>query len=505
MKDKFIIEESNPKVFFVKESSPHPFVVEERNPFTFFVKPVIGGDVTIPTLLSAILTDNFTLALTFNEALNESIIPDFIDFVYAQNVTGITISGAVVTLTFTTEILYSDTDQIAYIPGTNRLQDLAGNEVAAFSSDVDNSIFPNGSCSDLLLDSEDSDSFVASWINNSTDETAIIAEISEDETTWTETSLPAGTKNYTFEGLDASTLYYVKIHAEKNGYPSGDTLTESVTTESDIIEEFMITVDTTKAGSASNTFVLPTTGAGYDCSIDWGDSTTTSHSGTPGNITHVYPVSGIYQIKISGTFPRIYFNNAGDKLKLLTVHFGLNVFTSMQNAFYGCTNLTSLGTYPIQGATIAGSGFENFCFNCSSLVTIPVDIFRYCTNVSTRGFRVAFGGCTSLENLPPNLFKYNLACATTAFQQTFTGCNKLQLNRTIFYADGEQSTRFLNVSIGFTLCFNRTSFTGIQGEAPDLWNCNFGTGTPTKTDCFNGAGNSLTSISNYNDIPEEWI
>ena len=43
----------------------------------------------------------------------------------------------------------------------------------------------------------------------------------------------------------------------------------------------------------------------------------------------------------SGTgFPRIYFNNGGDKDKLLTIEqWGTGHWTSMSSAFYGCSNL----------------------------------------------------------------------------------------------------------------------------------------------------------------------
>ena len=34
--------------------------------------------------------------------------------------------------------------------------------------------------------------------------------------------------------------------------------------------DFVITVDTTLPGSASDTFQLPTTGGGYDAVVDWG-------------------------------------------------------------------------------------------------------------------------------------------------------------------------------------------------------------------------------------------
>jgi hypothetical protein len=63
---------------------------------------------------------------------------------------------------------------------------------------------------------------------------------------------------------------------------------------------------------------------------------------------------------------------------------------------------------------------------------------------------------------------------TGGFQNTFQGCTKLQLNKNIFYADGEQGTRFLGLASNFNSCFQRDSFGGSQGTAPDLWECDFG-------------------------------
>jgi hypothetical protein len=209
------------------------FKVTQLLPWRFKITEV-ESDSVAPTLLTAILTDNFTLTLTFSEALNESVTPDYIDFVYAQNVTDITISGAVVTLTFDTEILYSDTDQIAYIPGTNKLQDTSGNEVAAFTSNVDNTIFPDGSCTDLLLSAPTTDGFRADWINGSTDETSIIIEISTDNITFTPETLAAGTEFIIFTGLNDSQAYYVKVRAVKTTFYSVYTTTETITTETDI-------------------------------------------------------------------------------------------------------------------------------------------------------------------------------------------------------------------------------------------------------------------------------
>jgi hypothetical protein len=36
------------------------------------------------------------------------------------------------------------------------------------------------------------------------------------------------------------------------------------------LRPFKMLIDTTQTGSASDTFILPTTGSGYDFSTDWG-------------------------------------------------------------------------------------------------------------------------------------------------------------------------------------------------------------------------------------------
>lgn len=209
------------------------FKVTQLLPWRFKITEVEAVPIEPPVFVSAILIDLTHIELTFSKALNESIVPTPSSILWSSNIVDeITINGTVVTLLLQLNALYSDTSPLYYTQDETPFQDLAGNAVESFETNVDLSIFPNGSCTDLLLDTVTSDSFVASWINGSTDETAIIAEISEDELTWTETSLPAGTETYTFEGLDASTEYFVRVRAEKNGYYSGYTLTESVTTES---------------------------------------------------------------------------------------------------------------------------------------------------------------------------------------------------------------------------------------------------------------------------------
>ena len=103
--------------------------------------------------------------------------------------------------------------------------------------------------------------------------------------------------------------------------------------------------------------------------------------------------------------------------------------------------------------------------------------------------------------MPIDLFRYNFQC--TGFRETFYLCSKLTLNDQIFGPD-LATTRFLNQSVNFTNCFRiNSSFTGTQGTAPELWNAAYGTGTPTRTDCFQG--HSVSSLTNYASIPAAWL
>jgi len=58
------------------------------------------------------------------------------------------------------------------------------------------------------------------------------------------------------------------------------------------------------------------------------------------NATHNYTTADTYVVKISGTFPQIYFNNTGDKDKIKTIeNWGIIAWESFAEAFIGCSNL----------------------------------------------------------------------------------------------------------------------------------------------------------------------
>ncbi|MCF6348584.1 MAG: BspA family leucine-rich repeat surface protein [Flavobacteriaceae bacterium] len=106
-------------------------------------------------------------------------------------------------------------------------------------------------------------------------------------------------------------------------------------------QAFITTWKTDRPGSSNDTSItIPTTGTGYMYDVDWDNDGTFDEIGLTGNVTHDFGTAGTYTIRIRGTFPRIYFKNEFDKDKIVSVdQWGNQQWTSMENAFYGCSNL----------------------------------------------------------------------------------------------------------------------------------------------------------------------
>ena len=105
--------------------------------------------------------------------------------------------------------------------------------------------------------------------------------------------------------------------------------------------DFVFTVETT---GAEETFTIPCKSGTFNATVDWGDETATSEITTynDADLAHEYASAGEHEIRISGTFPNIYFNNTGDKLKIISVsNLGDVGWTTLENAFYGCSNMMS--------------------------------------------------------------------------------------------------------------------------------------------------------------------
>jgi len=107
---------------------------------------------------------------------------------------------------------------------------------------------------------------------------------------------------------------------------------------------------------------IPTTAAvTYNYTVDWGDGNT--DAAQMGDATHSYAAAGDYTVTISGTFPRIYFNNSGDKTKIISIEeWGSAIaWSSMSLSFSGCENLVNNATDTpnLSGVTSMLGTFKN--------------------------------------------------------------------------------------------------------------------------------------------------
>jgi len=199
----------------------------------------------------------------------------------------------------------------------------------------------------------------------------------------------------------------------------------------------IIVVDTTKAGSASNTFVLPIIKDTTETvKIYWGDGT--NSTGVNGNNTHVYAASGIYTVKIeSRLFGGIYFNNLGDNAKITKIaNYGQGVSRLNIASFYGCSSLLSID---IGNIVSNGAVASNQYRGCTALTTVPLlnlssvtnayAMFAYCTTLTTvplfnlsncTSTQSMFYQCTALTTVP----LFNLSNCTST-QSMFASCTAL--------------------------------------------------------------------------------
>jgi surface protein len=105
--------------------------------------------------------------------------------------------------------------------------------------------------------------------------------------------------------------------------------------------EFITTWETTLINQE---ITIPTfSGETYNYTVDWGDGVAVNN--ITGDATHTYATAGLYTVKISGTFPRIYFNSNSSVTRYRYIksieHWGTNSWTSMNSAFEGCSNIVN--------------------------------------------------------------------------------------------------------------------------------------------------------------------
>jgi hypothetical protein len=201
--------------------------------------------------------------------------------------------------------------------------------------------------------------------------------------------------------------------------------------------DFVSTWDTTQAGSASDTVVLPLLSGGtYSGTIDWGDGNSDALSYA--NRTHVYASGGTYTITISGSDIQGWqFNNGGDKAKITDVSNWGNLTITTNKSFFGCSNLLVTAT---DAPTISTTNLEK-TFNGTDLtnadlsawdvssVTNFVACFQLADfeggNVSTWDVSSGtnFDSCFAVSNFDGDVSGWNLASATKVSWMFFTTPN----------------------------------------------------------------------------------
>ena len=263
---------------------------------------------------------------------------------------------------------------------------------------------------------------------------------------------------------------------------------------------FQIQCTTTSPGES---VTLPfVTGYTYDCYIDWDDATPPSHitAWDDPNATHTYAMAGSYTITITGACPAWSVNNTHSSRLQWTgiVYWGDAVdfdgWQYLYGGWYGCSNLASLGS-----GYILSDGLADIfrAFQGTSISAVQSNLFADCSGL-TSAF-AAFALCPSLLDIPDGLCVPLVNCVN--FSYTFYNDTDANIHPWVFYADGDQDTRFLNQNVNFYRCFRTTSTSG-YGTAPDLWACAYGTGTPNSGQCFDG--HSASTLDNYNFIPISW-
>ena len=229
--------------------------------------------------------------------------------------------------------------------------------------------------------------------------------------------------------------------------------------------------------------VLPVTETYCDASsINWGDGTTGAQgiskvkelklastnkeinlaAYNPGGIPHTYAEKNKeYTVTITGTCSTIcsYYDQV-TKDKIIEIaqwgETGLD-YIELGN----CINLRKIAS-PSKNSFVNVTSFDGAFEGCTSLTSIPADLFANCPEVLS--FSGAFANCSSLTSIPSNLFAN---CPNVlSFEATFYGCTSLTGNSIRLWAEG------------------REGITETQG------------GKQCYTDC--------TGLSDYDQIPENW-
>ncbi len=210
----------------------------------------------------------------------------------------------------------------------------------------------------------------------------------------------------------------------------------------DLVLVFSVDAGETLTLPVKDGLATPYSKDGYNFLVNWGDGDISHvNSYNDPDINHTYSEATTTEIRITGKFPWIYFNNnvSSSKDNLLeVVQWGDVGFISFQDAFFGCLNLSTLPNGPITGA----ERVENFssAFQISKISSISGDLLSNIPNLTN--LKHSFSG-NQLTELPTGLFNNNLKIVN--FLGTFDGNNISSIPSGLF----DNTTKVTNFSQTF--------------------------------------------------------
>lgn len=139
-------------------------------------------------------------------------------------------------------------------------------------------------------------------------------------------------------------------------------------------DEFVSTWDTTKyvAGdvTASEIKIYTNPLYSYNYDVNWGDGNT--DTGITADHVHTYASTGVYEVKITGTFPAIYWGDTAASDQIMSVEqWGTNPWSTMASAFIDADNVVfnAVDAPDLSGVSSMASMFylaDNFNSNINS-------------------------------------------------------------------------------------------------------------------------------------------
>ena len=181
-----------------------------------------------PPEFDGVAVNGDMLVLMYDEALDEGSVPDpgtfMIGGVMGVMVTNVEVSGMRVILTLSAAVTSEDVVTLTYaVPGTNPLQDAAGNDVIALSAQsvTNNTLSPPTA---LMASSDAAGALVVSWTAPSPAPTGgyDVQYSSDDGSNWEpdpEQDVLAGTTTHTFMDLAAG-MYHARVRSVVGGVTS---------------------------------------------------------------------------------------------------------------------------------------------------------------------------------------------------------------------------------------------------------------------------------------------